>query len=160
MPEKSRIIALAVFPVVAVTAYVLLRRAAGDLPAPLAGTTEWARDWLALTAALYVANFVIAWVYRASWAMTLARSLAWAVAAYVCISNLVDLVGGNQEAAWQILGAEGPAGADDVLALRARAAGWGLSLAGAILCIAVGFERPGDSEAGEGPAAGAVDDEE
>jgi hypothetical protein len=102
---------------------------------------ETAADGLSVAAALYAVNWVLAWIYRASWPVTLGRCLVFAVVAYVGLSSLVDVFGEHEGLAWQILGAEAAPDAKLVLALRARAICDALVLALSAVCIGFGFER-------------------
>jgi hypothetical protein len=68
------------------------------------------------------------------------RALIWAVIAYVCISNIVDLFGLNYEISNQILGI---ADGGEVLALtgiRLQLGAQAIMLIMAVTCIGFGFE--------------------
>jgi len=141
-------LAIAVSGIAAAIAVVLYARAvAHALPSALAPPVETAVDGLSIAAALYVVNWVLAWVYRASWPVTLGRCLVFAVVAYMGVSSLVDVFGENYGLKWQILGLDAAADATLVGALRARAVSYVAVIALAAICIGLGFEkRPDDDE--------------
>ena len=138
----SRIrIAVAVLGLVAAGAVVLYARSlAKALPIDPAARLESASDGLAIAAGLYAVNWILAWVYRTSWPVTLARCLILAVVAYVGVSNLVDLFGENRALSWQILGTQPPVDALVVAGLRARAACSVVVIALSAIAIGLGFE--------------------
>lgn len=121
--------------------------APGGLPEGLADEVTSARNWLAAILVGYVVNYVVAWHYRVSWTVTLARSLIWAVAAYICISDTVDIFGENWDLADQILGSAPLGDAESIGGLRLRLAFRLVGLVSAALCIGVGFEKHQGGEA-------------
>jgi hypothetical protein len=138
----SRIrIAIAVFGLAAAGAVVLYARAAAKaLPIGSAEPLEDASDGLAIAAALYVANWILAWVYRTSWPVTLARCLVFAVVAYVGLSGLVDLFGEHRAIAWQIAGVDPVVDPLAVEGLRAQGL-CSLAVIGlSAIAISLGFE--------------------
>jgi hypothetical protein len=68
------------------------------------------------------------------------------VAAYICISDIVDIFGENWDFAGQILGGDGSLDEDVVAGLRLRLALRVAGLASAALCIGVGFEKNVDRD--------------
>ena len=116
------------------------RSLAEGLPMKAAEALGGASNGLVIAAALYAANWVIAWVYRESWPVTLARSLVFAVVAYVGLSNLIDLFGENREVIWQILGREPASDAVAISALRARAMCSVCVMGLSAIAIGLGFE--------------------
>jgi len=121
------------------------------VPEGASGEVASARNWLAAILGGYVVNYAVAWRYRASWTVTLVRSLIWAVAAYICISDIVDIFGENWDHAGQILGGDGQLDPDSIGALRLRLAFRVVGLVSSALCIGVGFEKEAEEEsAGEG----------
>jgi hypothetical protein len=117
-------------------------------PPELSGEVATSRNWLALILGGFAINYVVAWFYRASWTVTLVRSLLWAVVAYICISDIVDIFGENWGLAGQILGSDGPGEPEVVSGLRWRLALRVAGLASAAICIGVGFERRVDEADG------------
>jgi hypothetical protein len=159
-------LAIAVSGIAAAIAVVLYARAvARALPPALGAPVETALDGLSIAAALYVVNWVLAWVYRASWPVTLGRCLVFAVVAYMGVSSLVDVFGENYGLKWQILGLDDAADATLVGALRARAVCYAAVIALAGICIGFGFERrpedgePEDDDGVEGDDEDAPDDD-
>ncbi|MFO8073543.1 MAG: hypothetical protein R6V85_16890 [Polyangia bacterium] len=140
MSFECRIVLIALWPAAAL---------AVDLAAPDPGAAasegvrsslESAGGWLWIIVALFGANWLLAWTFRRSWPMTLARSLVWALIAFLCISEIVDLFGENREIAWQIVGLEDGGDPRLLSGLRWLAAHWAVALGAAATCIAVGFE--------------------
>lgn len=154
MSTRARIVILAAW-AVAVGAVLATAWSGPDgAPREVAGGLATARNWLAVILGGYAVNYALAWIYRTSWTVTLVRSLIWAVVAYVCISDIVDIFGENREIAWQILGRDGPGHPGVVGGLRLRLALRVLGLVSSALCIGVGFERRDDSDpAGDDGAA-------
>jgi hypothetical protein len=134
----TRLIIIAVWPLVAV-ALVLFNRSAASAPA-VAQAIGVSHQWLGILAGLYIGNFLVAWRFSGSWSNFLARSLIWGIIAYVCISNIIDLLGNNWDFAGQILGGTGGGDPGMITSIRARLGVWGVGLAMAATCIAVGFE--------------------
>jgi hypothetical protein len=155
-------IAVAVSGIAAAIAVVLYARAvARALPLALNAPVETAADGLSIAAALYAVNWVLAWVYRASWPVTLGRCLVFAVVAYMGLSSLVDVFGENRALAWQIVGVDAASDSVLIYSLRARAISYTAVLGLAAICIGFGFERRrGDAEPDdEVEAADGGDDE-
>jgi len=145
--SRFRII-VAAFGIAAAVAVVLYARAAARaLPVPLSASIETAADGLSIAAALYAVNWVLAWVYRSSWPVTLGRCLVFAVVAYMGLSSLVDVFGESRGLGWQILGADAVSDTTLIHSLRVRAVCFGLMLGLSAICIGFGFEkRRGDAE--------------
>lgn len=142
-PPRIRV-AIAVAGLAAAAAIALCARAVGEGLAPEpAEALDRASDGLALVGAMFAANWIVAWIYRSSWPVTVARCLVFAVVAYVGVSELVDLFGENRDVAWQILGADPPADAAAVAGLRARGLSWLCVTGLAALAIGFGFEPRG-----------------
>jgi hypothetical protein len=155
-------IAVAVFGIAAAIAVVLYARAvARVLPLALNAPVETAADGLSVAAAMYAVNWVLAWVYRASWPVTLGRCLVFAVVAYMGLSSLVDVFGGNRGLAWQIFGVDAASDSVLICSLRAQMISYGAVVGLAAICIGFGFERRrGDAEPGdEGECEDRGDDE-
>jgi hypothetical protein len=154
-------LAVAISGIAAAVGVVLYTRAvARALAAPLSATLENAADGLSIAAALYVVNWVLAWVYRASWPITLGRCLVFAVVAYVGLSSLVDVFGESRGLAWQILGVDPAADPTSIRALRARAICYAAVLGLSAICIGFGFERGRDEAEPEDEAEPADDEED
>jgi len=156
-------LALAVFGIATAIAVVLYARAvARALPSALNAPVETAADGLSVAAALYAVNWVLAWVYRASWPVTLGRCLVFAVVAYMGLSSLVDVFGENRGLEWQILGIDATADATLIPALRARAVSYAAVIALAAICIGFGFEktRADDEPETDGGIEGDGEDED
>ena len=136
LPLRARIALVVLGPVLALAALV-----AGP-PADATAVAIGARNWLALIALGYAASSLLAWFTRRSWNISLVRMLVWGLVAFLCISELVDLIGQHRELAWQILGADG--GGDPVIIadLRWQLACWALGLLMSLTAIFVGFEEP------------------
>jgi hypothetical protein len=134
-------IAVAAAGLVAAGAILLYARSvAKGLPLGPAEALDGASDGLVIATALYAVNWVIAWVYRRSWPVTLARSLVFAVVAYVGLSNAVDVFGEHRELAWQICGLAPVADHVLVAGLRAEAM-CALGVLGlSAIAISLGFE--------------------
>lgn len=141
MSSKARIAILAAWMLLAVVLLVAGWGAPAGLPSELSGEVAAARNWLAVILGGFAVNYAVAWLYRASWTVTLVRSLLWAVVAYLCISDIVDIFGENWDLAGQILGGDGPGAPDVVAGLRWRLALRAVGLASAAICIGVGFEK-------------------
>jgi len=147
--SRFRII-IAISGIAAAIGVVLYARSvARSVPLPMGGPVETAADGLSVAAALYAVNWVLAWVYRASWPVTLGRCLVFAVVAYVGLSSLVDVFGEHEGLAWQILGVDAASDAKLVLALRARAICDAVVLGLSAICIGFGFERGRSEEEAE-----------
>jgi hypothetical protein len=108
-----------------------------------------ARNWLAAILGGFVINYVLAWRFRASWTVTLVRSLVWAVAAYICISDIVDIFGENWDLAGQILGSDGSGDPGALSGLRLRLTFRVVGLVSSALCIGVGFEKHVDEDSAD-----------
>jgi hypothetical protein len=153
-------LAIAVLGLAGAGAVALYANAVGrGLSLALGDAVEQAADGVLIAAALYLANWILAWVYRASWPVTLGRCLVFAVVAYVGVSSLVDLFGENRGLAWQILGAESPGDPALVAALRARGVCHATVIALAAIAIGFGFERRRDDGSEEGPDQRPEDDD-
>ena len=155
-------IAVAVFGIAAAIAVVLYARAvARALPLVLNAPVETAADGLSMAAALYAVNWVLAWVYRASWPVTLGRCLVFAVVAYMGLSSLVDVFGESRGLSWQIVGVDAASDSAVIRSLRAQAISYAAVIGLAALCIGFGFERGrGDAEPeDDGEAEDGGDDE-
>ena len=100
--------------------------------------------WLGISSLFYCINFAIAWRFRNVWTVSSTRMLIWAVAAYLGISHLVDLVGIN----WHLVNDILTGVSDDpvIRGLRARICTVAVLITMAVTCIAVGFESGGDRE--------------
>jgi len=150
---RNKFILIAVAAILGAVGYVFYSTFKNSLPQASGVQLASSLKWLAIIGVFYVANFLLAWRYRKSWPVTMGRTLTWAFVAYICISNIVDVLGLHRNIAWQIMGEEG--GGDPVLieGLRAQVVVWALSLVLSVVCIAIGFEQrtlkahgAGDSE--------------
>ena len=140
-------IVVAISGIAAAIAVALYARAVARALQPAAAEPlEIAADVLSVAAALYVVNWVLAWVYRDSWPVTLGRCLVFAVVAFVGLSSLVDVFGENRGLAWQILGCDDPVDLLVIQALRAQAVCHAAVIALGAICIGFGFERGRDDE--------------
>lgn len=148
MSSRTRIAILAAWALAAAVLLIAGWASPDGLPQELSGEVATARNWLALILAGFAVNYAVAWFYRASWTVTLVRSLLWAVVAYICISDMVDLFGENLDLAWQILGDDGPGKPEVISGLRWRLALRTAGLASAAICIGVGFEKHVDEADG------------
>ena len=146
MSTKARIAILTAWAVGSLALLLGSWSAPEALSAEVGGEVATARNWLAAILGGYAVNYVLAWRYRASWTVTLVRSLIWAVAAYICISDIVDIFGENWDFAGQILGGDGPKDPDTIGGLRLRLALRVVGLVSSALCIGVGFEKHVDEE--------------
>jgi hypothetical protein len=140
MSFGHRIVLIALWPAAALVVELASPDPGGAAPEGVGSSLKSAGEWLWIIVALYGANWLLAWTYRRSWPMTLARSLVWALIAFLCISEIVDLFGENREIAWRIVGL-GEGGDPGLLSgLRWLVAHWTAALGAAATCIAVGFE--------------------
>jgi len=153
MMLRNKFILIAVVAILGTVGYIFYSAFKNSLPPASGVQLANSLKWLAIIGVLYVANFLLAWRYSKSWPLTMGRTLAWAFIAYICISNIVDVLGLHRNIVWQIMGEVG--GGDPVLieGLRAQVVVWALSLVMSVVCIAVGFEQrtskahgAGDSE--------------
>lgn len=149
MSSRTRIAILTAWAVGAVALLLGSWSAPAGLPPEVGGEVATARNWLAVILGGYAINYALAWRYRASWTVTLVRSLIWAVAAYICISDIVDIFGENWDFAGQILGGDGPQDPDSIGGLRLRLALRAAGLASSALCIGVGFEKHVDGDSAD-----------
>lgn len=135
-----RLIIIPLGPLAAVAVLVAGRIVLQSLPENSAHVLATAHRWLVLVIFLYLVNFLVAWWFRESWIVFVSRALAWALVAYLCISNTVDLFGENSHIAWQILGAPGQGDPVVLAGLRGQLYVWIACLVMAIICIGIGFE--------------------
>jgi hypothetical protein len=103
-------------------------------------------QWLGIVTVMYLVNHVIAWRYAKSWPIFVTRSLIWAVVAYLCISNIVDLFGLNYEISNQILGISSHGESPVLRSIRIRIGAQAIMLVMAIMCIGFGFEATTQEE--------------
>ena len=134
----AKIALIAVWPLAGLGLVAFLLSLAGELPAEHGEPVRRAAWWLATLAGLYAVNWIVAWRMRDSWTATLVRLLAWGAAAYLCVSNLLDIFAADRSLLSRIL--DFSAGAE-VSAPRGRALAWLLGAIMAVVCIGLGFER-------------------
>ena len=102
--------------------------------------------WLALCTGLYLLNHIVGWRYAASWPLFVTRALAWAVVAYLCLCNLIDLIGNNPGVFPQMIGLAREAKPGDVTGVAVQARAWAVALGMAAVCIGFGFESTGEGD--------------
>lgn len=135
-----RLAIIALGPLAAMAVILLGRGVLPSLPGRVGEPLADAHGWLLIITVLYIINFLISWRFWASWPVFVTRALIWALIAYLCISNIVDLFGENSKIGWQILGAEGGGDRAVVTGLRGQLYSWAVGLAMAAICIGIGFE--------------------
>ena len=145
MNFRTRLAVVAVWPLVAVVVALYGWSRLSSLPPAVGEPVLVVVQWLVIITIMYVVNHYVGLRNPRSWTLFLTRSLVWAVLAYLCISNIVDLIGLNAATVNQILGLE--AGGDPVVlsGLRLRLGGQLVMLAMAVTCIGFGFESTGES---------------
>lgn len=145
-----RLAIIAIMPIAGAGVILYNNQFMPSLPGPVATPLADAHGWLQGIAFLYIANFLVAWKWRLSWSSVLIRSLAWALVAYLCISNIIDLFGMHAELGEQIVNFSQTDTSDIVKGLRGQLLVWTSCLAMALTCIGIGFEtnRNGTDENG------------
>ena len=114
---------------------------ADALPEALALPITVEQQWVAGVLVLYVLNAAAAWRFRDSYAVSAARMLLFAGAAFLSVSHGVDLVGENRALLPNLFGADTAAEQlPFVLQLQARLAATAAILTLSLTAIAVGFE--------------------
>ncbi|MCP4599697.1 MAG: hypothetical protein GY847_04020 [Proteobacteria bacterium] len=150
MKFEIRLGIIACWPIIAVAVILLGRSSFFSLPGDSVESLVSAHQWLAVITVLYIFNYLAAWRYSSSWPLSMSRMLLWAVIAYLCISNIIDLLGENWSIAGQILGLSGEVPGDGgsavVIEMRWRLAVWAAALAMSCVCIGIGFEANGTEE--------------
>jgi len=141
-----RLAIIAVGPLAAAIVILVVQNVQGSLPAGVAGPLKMAHRWLGIISVMYIVNYLIAWRFVSSWPIFMVRSLIWGLIAYLCMSNLVDVLGENSDIAWQILGAPGAAAREVLKGLRGELAIWSVALIMSAICIGVGFEKENNPE--------------
>jgi hypothetical protein len=110
----------------------------------LLGNDHW---WLGVATFFFGVNFFMAWRFRNRFSVSAVRMLAWAVVAYLSISQLVDLVGMNWGEISNILSLRSDReGIPHIVGIRARMAVVVVLVSMALTAITVGF----DSETSDG----------
>lgn len=137
MSLVTRLAVLSIWPLVGLAALAL----SPGLDAGPGDALVAARRWLAALLGCYTVSAVVAWRLAGSWTVNLVRMLLWGVVAYLCLDQLIYLFGESDGAAWQIVGADGPLGAEEISIPRWRAVFWSVALGASITSIAVGFEK-------------------
>ncbi len=146
MKSRTRFVFIAVWPLLAVWLILYGANSMSSVPPSVGEPAMVAVQWLGIITIMYAINHIIAWRYAKSWPIFVTRALIWAVIAYVCISNIVDLFGMNYKISNQILGLsdgrEGPVLTGIRLQLGAQA----IMLIMAVTCIGFGFESSAAEE--------------
>jgi hypothetical protein len=104
--------------------------------------------WLGVATFFFGVNFFVAWRFRNRFSVSAVRMLAWAVVAYLSISQLVDLVGMNWGEISNILSlCSDQEEIPHIVGLRARIAAVVVLVSMALTAITIGFEsETSDSE--------------
>jgi hypothetical protein len=146
MKFRTRFVFIAVWPLLAVWLILYGTNSMSSVSPSVGEPVMVAVQWLGIITIMYVINHVVAWRYAKSWPIFMTRALIWAVIAYVCISNIVDLFGMNDEISNQILGLT-DGGEDPVLTgIRLQLAAQAVMLIMAVTCIGFGFESSAAEE--------------
>jgi hypothetical protein len=140
MEFRTRFAIIAVWPLVAVGVILYGKSSMSSVPAPMVEPAMAAVRWLGIVTVMYLVNHFAAWRYAKSWPIFVTRALIWAVIAYLCISNIVDLFGINYEISNQILGLSGGGDPHFLSSIRLQIGAQVVMLVMAVVCIGFGFE--------------------
>ncbi len=138
MKLSTRLGIIAVWPLVAIIVLAL-----GDAPetSESIGPLLTAQRWLAGITVLYLANFVLAWRFAASWPVSMTRLLIWGLIGYICISEIVDLFGENEGLGAAIFSGRDLGDPALTASLKGQLVDWTIGLVMAVVCIGIGFEN-------------------
>lgn len=103
------------------------------------------KNWLLIHLTVYFFNYILAWFARASWPVTMGRMLICGVFGFICLSELVDLIGHNYGNWAQLLGGEGVLSEISVKATRYAIISWISATVLMITSIGIGFESDNES---------------
>lgn len=146
MNFRTRMAIIAGWPLVAVVVALYGWSRLSSLPPAVGEPVLLVIQWLVIITIMYIVNHYVAWRNPTSWTLFLTRSLVWAVLAYLCISNIVDLIGLHSGTINQILGIEAGGEPAVLSGLRLRLGGQFIMLAMAVTCIGFGFESTSGTE--------------
>jgi hypothetical protein len=122
--------------------YLYCRAASAALPAQSAVALIVEQQWLAALLFLYLLNFVAAFRFRDSVAVSAARMVFFGIAAFVVVSHAIDICGDFRSILTQVFsfGTEATVNVLLVAEVRARLAAMAAMTVLCLTCIAVGFE--------------------
>ena len=140
MGFEKKLLIILLAPVMAAVALWYGRGLPLGVPSELESAVQSARNMLVFVVLLYAANFAIAWRYRQSWPIFLARALFFGVLAFVCIDKLVYLWGEGDGVLFTALGEGRDSDRPELFAMGLQFYYWALGLVHSAIAIAVGFE--------------------
>jgi magnesium-transporting ATPase (P-type) len=137
---QNKIVILLIIAVAAISVYLLGDNVFNIAPQDIKKEVSSARDWLIIISVIYVLNFIIAWLFKGSWSVTLGRMLVCGFFGYIVISEFIDIAGQNYNIWGELLKGEGSTDIAAIKAIRYTMTAWIVSFVMTVICIGVGFE--------------------
>lgn len=140
---SSKLALLSVPPVLGGAALLFGRVTAMELPSQLAQPVETAHYWILGLTVLYLISAFVAWRFAGHFGISGGRMLLWALIAFLCLNNGIELLAEHRTTIWVLFGDPGPNDLAILTSVRARLAAWAALFVLSATAVAIGFEPTG-----------------